>query len=129
MAKRKLPWKVGCAYPITSAYLDKEQELVLDRHELAELSPELAELMACRLVVTASPEGSAVCVYEQNRWDTLSEEIRALPNMNPEARWLQRLMLGHQCWLDEQEAVKLPSSLNDRSAVRKPGHKTLGTVF
>tara|TARA_R110001583_G_scaffold195544_1_gene375835 strand:+ start:8618 stop:9571 length:954 start_codon:yes stop_codon:yes gene_type:complete len=111
MAKRKLPWKVGCAYPITSAYLDNEQELVLDRHELAEMSPELAELMACRLVVTASPEGPAVCVYERNRWHVLEEQLMALPNMDPEARWLQRVMLGHQCWLDEQEAVKLSSPL------------------
>lgn len=117
MIKRTQAWKVGCAYPINSVYIDSSEEVLLDRRELAQLSPELRELMSGTLIMTASPDWPAICLYSLNRWEYVREQLEALPNMDPDARYLQRRMLGHAHWIDEVEPLLLSPPLAELSGV------------
>lgn len=114
MAKRTLPWKVGCVYRIPEAYINEDDNLVLGRDAIGGLAPELAEMMFGKFVVTASPEYPAAVIYEKNRWEALQEQLMGLPNMDPQARWIQRAMLGHQQWSDESDKLKLSFPLTAR---------------
>ncbi|MBQ0747673.1 MAG: hypothetical protein KBT82_04320 [Marinobacter sp.] len=111
MIKRVQAWKVGSAHPIHSVNGCSSEEVLLDRSELAQLSPELRRLTSGTLILTASPDFPAICVYSMERWEYVREQLEALPNMNPDARQLQRRMLGHAHWFDEGEALIISSPL------------------
>lgn len=107
MAKRIMSWKIGCVYPIPKAQVDDEGQLVLNRLSIRELSPELMTLMSDDVVATALPECPAAVIYGHSRWDKLRKQLEALPNMEPECRWIQRVMLGNVHRLDGSNELKL----------------------
>lgn len=107
MAKRILPWKSGCVYPIPDGYVDDSGELVLNRQSIRELSPELMMLMSDDVVATALPECPAAVIYGHARWDKVRKQLEALPNMEPEGRWIQRVMLGNLDPLGASDELKL----------------------
>lgn len=113
MTKLKLAWKVGCAYPVESIIINWNKEASLDRDRLADHSPELYRLMTGKLVATASPDWSTILFYSQARWDVISEQLMALPNDNPDARKVQRRMLGNAQYLDVAEALTLEPPLSE----------------
>lgn len=117
MTKRTQAWKIGCAHPVNSVNLVTDEEVLLDRGKLAQLSPELRQLMSGTLIMTASPDFPAICLYSLNRWEYVREQLEALPNMNPDARHLQRRMLGHADWVDEGEALIISSPLAELSGL------------
>ena len=107
MAKRIMSWKVGSVYPIPDGYVDDYGELVLNRQSIRELSPELMTLMSDDVVATALPECPAAVIYRHVRWERVREQLEALPNMEPEGRWVQRVMLGNWHPLDGSKELKL----------------------
>ncbi len=109
----KPAWKVGCAYPINSMTFNWQKAATLNRAELAVLSPELNRLMTGKLVATASPDWPAILLCSQARWDALSEQLRALPNDNPDARKVQRRMLGNAQYFDVTEPLMLEQPLSE----------------
>lgn len=111
MTKRTQAWKIGCAHPVNSVNLVTDEEVLLDRGEMAQLSPELPQLMYGTLIMTASPDFPAICLYSLNRWEYVRAQLEALPNMNPDARQLQRRMLGHAHWFNEGEPLLVSAPL------------------
>jgi DNA-binding transcriptional regulator/RsmH inhibitor MraZ len=109
----KPAWKVGCAYPVNSMTINWQKAATLDRAELADLSPELNRLMTGKLVATASPDWPAILLYSEARWEPLSEQLRALPNDNPDARKVQRRMLGNAQYFDVTEPLMLEQPLSE----------------
>lgn len=111
MTTRTPNWKVGCAYPVPRGHVDEEQDLVLDREALAELSPELKVLLSGQFVHTLSPDWPAVCLYSLDRWNDIFPKLLQLPSSNAEARQLQRRMIAHAVWVDESEPLALSEVL------------------
>lgn len=127
MATRKLPWKVGCVYPCPFAQI--KEQFVLDRQALAKLSPEVAQLISGELVLTASPEWRALCLYERNRWETLAEKVMQLPSDDRDTRRLQRIMLGNAHWFEAEEPVILPPTLEAFLGIEGRSRKAWILVF
>ncbi|KPQ01688.1 opioid growth factor receptor-related protein [Marinobacter sp. HL-58] len=114
MAKRIMSWQIGCVYPIPDAYIDDEGQLVLKRQSIGELSPELMTLMSGEVLVTALPECPAAVIYGQDRGERLREQLEALPNMEPEGRWIQRVMLGNLHFFDESNDLRISEPVTAR---------------
>ena len=117
MSKPELVYKVGSAFRITTRYsAGPDRTLELDRRALQDLSEDLSNLLAGEITITALPDCPALCVYSERRWDVLRDQIARLPNQNPEARRVQRLMLGHATPYQAQERLVI-----DGPMVEYPG--------
>lgn len=114
MAKRIMSWKTGCVYPIPEAHVDADGQLVLNRQSISELSPELMTLMSEEVMATALPECPAAAIYGHGRAEKLREQLQALPNMEPEARWIQRIMLGNLQPLGVSDELKISQPVTAR---------------
>lgn len=68
---------------------DKGRVVIPTRHR-----PLLAERGEGRLVVTVDRD-LCLLVYPQPEWERIEERLMKLPTLNPQARRLQRLMVGH----------------------------------
>jgi len=68
---------------------DKGRVVIPTRHR-----PLLAERCGGRLVVTVDRD-LCLLVYPQPEWERIEERLMKLPTLNPQARRLQRLMVGH----------------------------------
>ncbi len=60
----------------------------------------LAQLGEQQLVVTVDRRDQCVLVYPLGDWQKLQDHLMNLPNLDSEARWLQRLMVGYATDLD-----------------------------
>ena len=60
---------------------------------------ELTSLGEKRLVATVDRD-QHLLIYPLSDWEVLQERLLDLPNLNEEARWLQRLMVGYATDLD-----------------------------
>ncbi len=129
MAKRILPWKIGCVYPIPEAHVDADGQLVLNRQSIRELSPELMKLMSDEVMATALPECPAAAIYEHARWHRVREQLEALPNMEPEGRWIQRVMLGNSHPLDNSNELKLSQPVTARLLPKEDRPELCMVVF
>ncbi|UZD64640.1 opioid growth factor receptor-related protein [Marinobacter sp. AN1] len=67
--------------------------------------------------MTASPDWPAICVYSSDRWGHVRTQLEALPNMEPEARRLQRRMLGHAHSMDPNERLQVSAPLAELAGV------------
>ncbi len=87
----------------------------------AKIRDALLESCGGRIVVTAHTEDRCVLVYPEQEWAELKEKIAALPNMNPKARRIQRLVLGYAqpLELDGNGRVLLPQTLRDYAQLEK----------
>ncbi len=119
MAKRIMSWKTGCVYPISEAHVDADGQLVLNRQSISELSPELMKLMSEEVMATALPECPAAAIYGHGRAEKVREQLQALPNMEPEARWIQRIMLGNLQPLGVSDELKLSQPVTARLFTRR----------
>lgn len=112
MAKGKPLYKVGTAFRITVRQsTDPDYAYEIDRQPLRGLTKDLDSLIKGGIYVTAFPDWPAISLYSESRWDVLREHLASLPNMNPEARYLQRKMLGHATPCDEREPLSISGPL------------------
>ncbi|MET0291039.1 MAG: division/cell wall cluster transcriptional repressor MraZ [Steroidobacteraceae bacterium] len=56
--------------------------------------PFVAERCAGRLIVTVDRD-QCLLIYPRPDWEELEQKLMKLPTLNPQARRLQRLMVGH----------------------------------
>jgi MraZ protein len=56
--------------------------------------PLVAERSGGRLVVTVDRDG-CLLIYPHPDWEAIEQQLMKLPTLNPQARRLQRLMVGH----------------------------------
>lgn len=76
---------------------------------------------AGHLVMTIDTEERCLLLYPIDEWVIIEEKINALPSLNPIARRLQRLIIGHASDLDMDSHGRLliPSLLRDYAGLDK----------
>jgi MraZ protein len=84
-----------------------------------------------RIVVTIDMRESCLLLYPLAEWELVQGKLENLSNINPQARLLQRLLIGHatDLELDAAGRLLLPSMLRDFGGLKKKlvlvgqGHK------
>jgi len=107
MENRTSLWKTGGFYPVTALKDSQSGDLYLNREALSRLSSELKALVTGDLTITVSPDWRALKLYSELRWEALRQDLELLPNDNPEARRIQRLMLGHAAPIKATEPLNI----------------------
>jgi len=72
------------------------------------------------LVVTVDPD-CCLLLYPLPDWAEIERELMRLPNMNPEVRRMQRLLVGYatECEIDGSGRILLPPPLRDFAKLDK----------
>jgi MraZ protein len=80
----------------------------------------LARLGDQRLVATVDRD-QCVLIYPLADWQQLQDHLMSLPNLNSEARWLQRLMVGYatDLDLDGHGRVLIPGELREFTGLQR----------
>ena len=80
----------------------------------------LAQLGESQLVATVDRD-QCVLVYPLGDWQKLQDQLLNLPNLNSEARWLQRLMVGYATDLDidGHGRVLIPGELREFTGLQR----------
>jgi len=73
-----------------------------------------------RMVVTVDRDG-CLLLYPAPEWERIEQALMSRPNMNPQVRKLQRLLVGHatECELDGQGRLLLPPPLREFAGLDK----------
>ncbi|WP_370280893.1 division/cell wall cluster transcriptional repressor MraZ [Pontibacterium sp.] len=82
------------------------------------------QIMGCcdgSLVATIDTEERCLLLYPLPEWEEIQKKIEALPSLNPAARRLQRLLIGHATDLemDGNGRLLLPAPLRDYAQLDK----------
>jgi MraZ protein len=82
----------------------------------------LAQLGDRHLVATVDRD-QCVLIYPLGDWRRLQDHLMNLPNLNSEARWLQRLMVGYATDLDidGHGRVLIPGELREFTGLQRDG--------
>jgi MraZ protein len=74
----------------------------------------LQEICGGKLVITVDKD-QCLMIYPVPRWEEIERRLMALPSLNPAARRLQRLMVGHatDLELDAHGRLLLPQKLRE----------------
>jgi len=74
-----------------------------------------------RIVVTIDMRESCLLLYPLAQWELVQGKLENLSNINPQARLLQRLLIGHatDLELDAAGRLLLPSMLRDFGGLKK----------
>ena len=74
-----------------------------------------------RIVVTIDMRESCLLLYQLAEWELVQGKLENLYNINPQARLLQRLLIGHatDLELDAAGRLLLPSMLRDFGGLKK----------
>lgn len=72
-------------------------------------------------VATIDTEERCLLMYPAQTWLGIEEKLQALPSFNPEARRIQRLLIGHatEIELDNQGRFLLPALLREYASLEK----------
>lgn len=81
----------------------------------ARLRDELAQYEDDSVVVTIDPGAKCLLLYPLVEWDQIQQKLDKLPSFQPQARRLQRLLVGHATDLDVDKAgrILLPAPLRE----------------
>jgi MraZ protein len=81
----------------------------------------LLEYCAGKLVVTVDDHDPCLLIYPFPDWEDIERKIMRLPTLNPQARRLQRIMVGQatDLELDGQGRLLLPANLRDHAALTR----------
>ena len=74
-----------------------------------------------RLIATVDQSDPCLLIYPLPEWEEIELKLRRLPTLNPAARKLQRLMIGHatDLELDANGRILLPPSLREYAKLSK----------
>ena len=80
----------------------------------------LLELCEGRLVLTVD-FGGCLMLFPEGEWEQLERKLARLPDLNPKARSLKRLLMGYasECELDGHGRILLPAVLRDYAKLDK----------
>jgi MraZ protein len=102
---------------INNATLDNKGRMALPTR-----NREVVQL-ACdgKIVVTIDMRESCLLLYPLSEWEIVQRKLEGLPNINPQARLLQRLLIGHatDLELDANGRILLPALLRDYAELHK----------
>ena len=76
---------------------------------------------AGKLVITVDTEEACLMIYPLPEWELIQAKLEQLPSFNPEARRIQRLLIGHatDVELDGNGRILLPAVLRDYAQLEK----------
>ena len=94
---------------LSHIHLDAKGRITLPQRHLDALEAEVDQ----QFVITLDPEQRCLWLYPLETWEALETRIARLPMLNPAAKVLQRLLIGHAVTVDMQKAnrLTLPKSL------------------
>lgn len=74
-----------------------------------------------QLVLTIDTDAACLLLYPLPEWEVIEAKIQALPSFNPQARRIQRLLIGHatELELDGSGRILLPSLLREHAKLDK----------
>jgi MraZ protein len=74
-----------------------------------------------RLIATVDRADRCLLIYPLPEWEEIELKLRRLPTLNPAARRLQRLMIGHasDLELDASGRVLIPPNLREYAALSR----------
>lgn len=74
----------------------------------------------CKLVITADKD-KCLLIYTHNNWNTIEKKLSNLPSYNKEARFIQRLVIGHatESEIDSQGRFLIPNPLREYAGIQK----------
>lgn len=74
-----------------------------------------------RLIATVDRSDPCLLIYPLPEWEEIELKLRRLPTLNPAARRLQRLMIGHatDLELDASGRILIPPSLREYARLTK----------
>lgn len=74
----------------------------------------------CKLVITADKD-KCLLIYTQNNWNIIEKKLSNLPSYNKEARFIQRLVIGHatESEIDTQGRFLIPNPLREYASIQK----------
>lgn len=74
----------------------------------------------CNLVITADKD-KCLLIYTQNNWKVIEKKLSNLPSYNKEARFIQRLLIGHatESEIDTQGRFLIPIPLREYAGIQK----------
>lgn len=81
----------------------------------------LVERSNGRLVATVDRSDRCLLIYPLPEWEEIELKLRALPTLNPAARRLQRLMIGHAAdlELDSSGRILIPTGLREYAGLQR----------
>jgi mraZ protein len=87
----------------------------------ARLRDELVDEDDNHVVITIDPSSRCLLLYPLDEWEQIQEKLDRLPSFQPQARRLQRLLVGHATDLEIDKAgrVLLPAPLRDFAKLEK----------
>ena len=102
---------------ISSAKLDSKGRMSMP----ARFRERLIAVAGGRLVVTVDMREKCLLLYPLPEWEAVQQKLDALPNIRPETRWLQRILIGHatDLELDANGRILLPAPLRDHCGLEK----------
>ncbi len=86
----------------------------------AKVRETLGKLPDPQLIATVDRD-RCVLIYPSAHWQRLQDDLLALPNLNSESRWLQRLMVGYatDLELDGHDRVLIPGELREFTGLQR----------
>ena len=74
-----------------------------------------------RVVLTIDTEERCLLLYPIQAWELIENKLAELPSFNPQARRIQRLLIGHatEIELDNNGRVLLPTLLREYAELKK----------
>jgi MraZ protein len=102
---------------ISNASLDAKGRMALPTRN----REAMVALSQGKVVVTIDMRERCLLLYPLQEWEIVQRKLEALSNINPEARLLQRLLIGHatDLELDGSGRILLPGLLRDYAALAK----------
>lgn len=81
----------------------------------------IEEASESQLVATIDLNSPCLLIYTTDEWEVIERKLMSLPNMDPQARLVQRLLLGHasEMEMDSQGRILLPSMLREHAKLDK----------
>ncbi|WP_319379886.1 division/cell wall cluster transcriptional repressor MraZ [Thiomicrorhabdus sp.] len=82
----------------------------------------IAEASDNQLVATIDLHSPCLLIYPLDEWEVIERKLMSLPNVDPQARLYQRLLLGHasEMEIDSQGRILLPGLLREHAKIGKP---------
>lgn len=81
----------------------------------------IADASENQMIATIDLHSACLLIYTQNEWETIERKLMALPNMDPQARLVQRMLLGYasEMEMDGQGRILLPTLLREHAKLGK----------
>lgn len=82
----------------------------------------ISEASDNQLVATIDLHSPCLLIYTLDEWEVIERKLMSLPNVDPQARLYQRLLIGQasEMEMDAQGRVLLPSQLREHAQLEKP---------